>query len=493
MLPVPVAAITISGIDALIVVVYLAAVTWMGIRIGRGSKNVDDYLLGDRSLPWWAVLGSIVATETSTATFLSVPGVAFARGGNFQFLQLVMGYLIGRIIVAVWLLPLYFEGRLFTAYEVLHNRFGGIVQKTASLIFLLTRNVGDGLRLFLTAIVVREVTGVGLTASIVVVGLCTVAYTFVGGMKAVVWSDCVQLVIYLTGGIAALLLMVQQLPGGWDGLLEFARSENKLSVFNPAINFTDKHTLLAGLIGGALLTLGTHGTDQMMVQRYLCTRGRGDAAKALIGSGLVVFCQFVLFLSIGVALAAWYRQFSPDTVLVKDQEFIHFIVHHMPAGLVGFTIAAVFSAAMSTLSSSLNSSAGAVVSDFLRSSGSPESQLRLTQTLTLVFGLVQMLIAIGFGLLEVRQNLVQEVLAVAGFSSGVLVGVFALGVLTQRVDQLSAVCGMVAATAALVSVKFGTPIAWPWYTPIGASVTIVVGLFVSLARSKHSGDAHDEP
>ncbi|MCA9013529.1 MAG: transporter, partial [Planctomycetaceae bacterium] len=268
-------ALRISNTDVAIVALYLAALTSIGFWIGRRNRNVSDYLLGGRSLPWWAVLGSIVATETSTATFLSVPGTAFVEGGNLQFLQLVLGFCIGRVIVATHLIPLYFRGRLFTAYEVLHKRFGGVTQKTASVIFLVTRNLGDGLRLFLAGIVVEKVSGIGLSQSIMIVGICTIAYTFVGGMKAVIWSDCIQLVIYVGGGIVALLLIIQRLPGGWTEMMTYAEAHNKLSCFDSGIdasrlyslwiNFTKSNTFLAGLIGASLLSLGTHGTDQMMV------------------------------------------------------------------------------------------------------------------------------------------------------------------------------------------------------------------------------------
>lgn len=479
MLILPIAALTISTTDAVIVFVYLAAVTLMGLWIGRDNKNVSDYLLGDRNLPWWAVLGSIVATETSTATFLSVPGIAYAKGGNFGFLQLAFGYVIGRVLVSVWLLPLYFKGELFTAYEVLHKRFGGLTQKTASLIFLVTRNLGDSLRLFLTAIVVEKVTGLSLTASIIIVGASTVAYTFVGGMKAVVWSDCLQFIIYVGGGIAALVLMVKMLPGGWNEFLTFAATEKKFKVFNFDLDFTNDYTIWAGIIGGTLLTLGTHGTDQMMVQRYLCTGSQKAASKALITSGFIVLLQFMLFLTAGAGLAAFYASQSTPLEFKKDEVFISFIVTQMPVGLVGITIAAVFSAAMSTLSSSLNSSAGAVVSDFLRSEGTPESQLRLTRIITLLFGVLQIVIAIAVGSMNVDLSVVSKVLAVAGFSSGILVGVFALGVATRRVGQISAMLGMLAGTLVLTYVKFWTLIAWPWLTLIGATTTILTGLAAS--------------
>lgn len=479
-------ALMISGIDTAIVLAYLAGMVLLGIWIGRGSKDVSDYLLGGGKLPWWAVLGSIVATETSTATFLSVPGLSFASGGNLSFLQLAFGYVLGRFLVAIWLIPLYFEGRLFTAYEVLHRRFGGWTQKTASLIFLVTRNIGDGLRLFLTAIVVREVAGVSDITSIVVVGVCTIAYTFVGGIRAVIWSDCVQLVIYVSAGVVAFLLIASMLPGGWTELWTFARSEGKLTVINTAWDFTEKHTLWAGLIGGTLLTLGTHGTDQMMVQRYLCTSGVRDASRALICSGFVVILQFALFLSVGVALAAFEASHPSGIVMGNDRRFIHFIVTHMPTVLVGFTIAGIFSAAMSTLSSSLNSSAGAVVSDFVGNRISPAAQLRATQFLTLVFGVIQMAVAIEFASLEIndseKENIVSQVLSVAGFSSGLLVGVFTLGVATKHVGQVSALIGMLAGAGVLTYVRFWTDIAWPWHTLIGATATIVTGLLASIVN-----------
>ena len=483
-------ALRISSIDALIVAMYLALITGIGFWVGRSNRTVSDYLLGDRSLPWWAVLGSIVATETSTATFLSVPGTAFVEGGNLQFLQLVVGFCLGRVIVATHLIPLYFKGELFTAYEVLHQRFGGVTQKTASLIFLATRNLGDGLRLLLTGIVVEKVTGVGLPQSIIIVGVCTIAYTFVGGMKAVIWSDCIQFLIYVGGGLLALIFIVRMLPGGWSELMSYAAAHNKLAFFDPGIdisgpashviNFTKANTLLAGLIGGTLLSLGTHGTDQMMVQRYLCTRNQRDAAKAVVLSGLVVFAQFTLFLVLGIALAAFYAgQGGAVRFSRSDEVFATFIVQQMPVGLVGLMLAAVFSAAMSTLSSSLNSSAGAVVNDFLKNVGSSRTQLKLSRLLTLVFGVLQ--IGLAIAAIQLERSVIDNALAIAGFSSGILVGVFALGVLTRHVGQVSAMLGMLEGTLVLCMVKFWTPIAWPWYAPIGAAATIGFGLIAATA------------
>ncbi len=490
---------SIHPIDTAIVIAYMAGVTLLGMWIGRSNRNVSDYLLGNRNLPWWAVLGSIVATETSTATFLSVPGLAFAQGGNFGFLQLALGFIIGRILISIFLLPQYFKGQLFTAYEVLHKRFGGLTQRTASLLFLVTRNLGDGLRLFLTAIVLQKVADLNLTVCIVVIGIATIAYTFVGGMKAVVWNDCLQLVVYLAGGVAALLLIENRMPGGWQQILQFATVENKLQVFDTRFDLTQTYTLWAGLFGGTMLTLGTHGTDQMMVQRYLCTGSQSNASRALILSGFVVFVQFVLFLALGTALACFYAsQQSPPQFDRDDEVLATFIVQEMPKGLVGLTLAAVFSAAMSTLSSSLNSSAGAVVNDFLKHRQTQEQQMTASRWLTICFGVLQ--IGIGIAASEISRSVVNDALAIAGFSAGLLLGVFVLGVATKHVGQVSAMVGILSGACTLLFVKFGNllmpaaadssasggqlialvnfcgKIAWPYYAIIGATTTIVTGL-----------------
>jgi Na+/proline symporter len=330
------------------------------------------------------------------------------------------------------------------------------------------------------------------SGSIIVVGASTVAYTFVGGMKAVVWSDCLQFVIYVGGGIASLFLIIHMLPGGWTQFTEFAASQQKFRLMDYSLDPSKAYTIWAGVIGGAMLTMGTHGTDQMMVQRYLCIGSQKGASKALISSGFVVLAQFALFLMVGVALAAFYDFRGTASELKKNEEFITFIVNEMPPGMVGFTIAAVFSAAMSTLSSSLNSSAGAVVSDFLHNAGTPEHQIRMTRWMTLFFGILQIVLAIIFVSISLDRLIVDQVLAVAGFSSGILVGVFTLGVTTRRVGQISAMCGMMAGTVVLCYVKFFTAIAWPWYTLIGAVITIVCGLLVSLMLDKPTTDAQTE-
>ncbi|MAG93831.1 MAG: transporter [Planctomycetaceae bacterium] len=460
---------------------------FLGLWIGRGKQNLSDYLLGGRDLPWWALLGSIVATETSTATFLSVPGIAFAvdgdiTQGDMQFLQLPLGYIVGRCLVTVFLLPQYFRGELYTAYDVLERRFGGLTKQTASLVFLVTRNLGDGLRLFLTAIALKAALNLSMEVSIVVIGIATIVYTYAGGMKSVVWNDCLQFVVYMLGGVIALGVIVHLLPGGWSELSLFAAENEKFRLFDFSLNWTDSFTFWAGLVGGMFLTLGTHGTDQMMVQRYLSARGQRDAGKALVLSGVVVFGQMALFLLVGVALACFYNAFPPETAFEKgDHVFATFIVDYMPKGVCGVTLAAVFAAAMSTLSSSLNSSAASALNDLYvphtARQLSPEQSVAISRHLTIVFGLIQIGIAIGAQYLV--ESVVSDALAIAGFAAGLLLGVFALGVVTRSVGQRAALVGMLGGLMVLAGVKFGTSIAWPWYAVIGSLTTFGIGFVVS--------------
>jgi SSS family solute:Na+ symporter len=483
--------------DIAVLVAYLASAIGIGLWFSGKSKDLEAYLLGDRNLPWWAILGSIVATETSTATVLSVPGKAYGPDG-MKFLQLAFGYLIGRTVIVRVLLPLYFQGKLFTAYQVLDRRFGGLTKQSASLLFLITRNLGDGLRLFLAALVLQKLAGLPFVPSVIAMGLVTIVYTFFGGMRSVVWNDCVQFVVYVVGGIAAVYVIAANIPGGWTEVMNYAREHDKLQVFDWRFTLSYPYTFWAGLIGGAVLTIGTHGTDHMMVQRYLSARSQADAGRAILLSGVVVLLQFALFLFIGVELAAFYSR-QPEVLAqweqlkaagqwTTDDVFPHFLVNHFPknVGLVGLMLAAILAAAMSTLSSSLNSSASALVNDFYIPSrkrpASSEHLFLVTRWLTVAFGLAQ--IAIGIWARQLDRAVVDNALAIAGFAAGLLLGVFSLGVLTKRVGQTAALTGAAFGLAVLLFIQFiapslGYPIAWPWFALIGASATFVVGYVTS--------------
>ena len=475
--------INISVIDSLIVVAYMLAVVLFGLWLGRKRQSSADYFLGGRSLPWGALLLSIVATETSTVTFLSIPGLAAARGGNLTFLQITFGYILGRFAVIFVLLPLYFRGAIFTAYEVLESRFGKLSRRMVSVLFLVTRNLSDSLRLFLTALVLQIVLGLDLAASVIAIGVVTIAYTFFGGARSVIWNDCIQFVIYMLGAAAAATIIVRMSAGGIEQLIEFAQLENKLRVIDFDPNpFKPSMTFWAGLAGGAFLTAATHGTDQLMVQRYLSAKSRNDAALALGVSGFIVLAQFAIFLLIGIGLASLFGMAAGAAAplgLKNDQLLAHFVVNYMPVGLLGLTLAAVFAAAMSTLSSSLNSSAAAFINDlYLPVRGSGPGQvvnLRASRIATISFGLVQIGIAVMFGLVGSDESTVSNVLKISGFATGPVLGLFLLAVYAPRVNQIAALTGFVAGVMILSALALGTAIYWAWYAMIGALATLLCG------------------
>lgn len=494
----------LSAIDVAVVVLYLVGTTLLGAWFSRGQRDVKTYFVGDRNVAWWLVLVSIVATETSTVTFLSVPGFSYSTpapgkpGGNFTFLQLAIGYLIGRTVISWFLLPQYFRGELLSAYQLLQQRFGPAVQRTASGLFLVTRTVADGLRLFLTALLLQQFTGWGFEWSVLVMGAATILYTYLGGMQAVIWTDLVQFLIYILGAGVALVIL-----GNLIGDTTIAtHAPAKLTLFDTTFDWTNPYTIWAGVIGGAVFTMASHGADQLMVQRYLCARSLNQARLALVSSGGVVFAQFVLFLYIGVGLFV-----LKDIGVMKvpdgtpnDQVFGLFIVNFLPTGVIGLVVAAVLAAAMSTLSSSLNSSANALVTDFYRpllANRTDTHYLTVSRILTLVFGVLQMAVSLGAYWLQSEQLIVEQVLAVAGLTTGLVLGLFILGSLRRRVPSWAALVGLVTGALAVLTVFrpaaavmarypewvpgfFREPIlAWPWYAPVGAATTVLVAYLLT--------------
>lgn len=475
-------------VDVVVLTSLLLAAIAVGFWSGRKNNDAESYLLGGRSLPWWAILGSIVATETSTATVLSIPGAAYGEVG-MRWLQIAMGYVLGRAVVVRVFLPLYFQGKLFTAYQVLDKRFGGVTKSAASLLFLVTRNLGDGLRLFLAGLVVHTLLGWSFEASVIVMGLVTIVYTVFGGLRSVVWNDCIQFVIYMLGGAAAVFIIVSHIPGGWPELWMWAKSSGKSQLLEFRFSVSDPYNIWAGMIGGAVLTIGTHGTDHMMVQRYLSARSEREAGRAVFLSSFVVLFQFALFLFIGVELACFYSLEGHVAPQEDDQVFAHFIVNHFPhnTGLIGLMLAAILAAAMSTLSSSLNASASALLNDFWlprrQTQPSAKQQLLFSRWATVGFGVVQ--IGIAIQAVNLEATVVRNALTIAGFSAGLLLGVFLLGVLSHRAGQAAALTGAFCGLTVLIFVQFiapglGLKIAWPWLALIGATTTFAVGQLVAV-------------
>ena len=509
-----------KALDLIILFAYLIGTVLFGAWFSRRQrKDVKAYFVSGTSVPWWAIMASVVSTETSSLTFVSVPGLAFT--GNFTFLQLVLGYMIGRIAVTLIFVPLYFRGELMTVYQLLGQRFGTSVRRLASTLFLITRSVADGFRLYLTGLVLAAVilalpgseqaaqnlfpslnpTLTIILISVLVMGIATIIFSYLGGIDAVIWTDVTQLGIYLVGAFVAAFILLSKIPGGFSEVVAVGSAAGKFTMFDFVWDVTKSNTFWSGLIGGAFLTTATHGTDQLMVQRYLCGDSPNAARKALLVSGVVVFAQFALFLLLGVMLYVFYNNYASgemtaflvDGKLRADRVFPHFIVSHLPTGVVGLVIAAIAAAAFT---SSLNSQAATTMADFYMpmtgGKKSNEHYIRASKLFTSLWGAVQ----ITAGMLAafyLSRSMVDQVLDIQSFTNGVILGIFFLGTFTKRVQSKAAILGIIVGAAVMLYVKFRTPISWQWYVLIGSVVTFAVGVIGSyVLREKASAEGRTE-
>lgn len=479
----------LNRIDLLIIAVYLAGITLFGLRFRKRQRTMRDYFLADRNIPWWAIALSIVAAETSTLTIISIPGLAY--DSNLTFLQLVMGYLVGRVIISFVLLPQYFRGELYTAYQLIERRFGPELRTVTAGLFLLTRAAAEGVRVYAVSIVVAIALGTGEVASIAIITLLTLIYTFEGGLAAVIWTDVVQTFIYVGGTLVGLVTILHLVPGGWASVAAIAGALHKFQVFDASVlthwryfNFAQPYTLWAGIIGGAFLTTASHGTDQLIVQRLLAARNQRQSVLALLSSGVAVFFQFGLFLFVGVMLFAYY-QVPSATFGRADRIYPTFIVSRMPHGIAGLLIAAILAAAMSNLSAALNSLASSSMVDFylrFRLGSRPEvseaGRLRLARLATVGWALV----LFGLAVLALHRvgRVVEVGLQIASVAYGALLGVFLLGVLTKRANQRGAMVGMICGFAMELYLWGWSPVAFTWWVAIGTSVTFALGYAASV-------------
>jgi SSS family transporter len=463
--------------DFLIIGLYLAGITLFGLRFRKKQRSLRDYFLAGRDIPWWAISLSIVAAETSTLTIISVPGIAYDT--NFTFLQLVMGYVVGRVVISFVLLPHYFRGDLYTAYELIERRFGRGLRSLTAGLFLLTRAAAEGVRVYAVSIVVSIALGTGEVASIAIISALTLVYTFEGGLAAVIWTDVVQTAIYVGGTLVGLVTILHLVPGGWAAIHAAAAAAGKLQVFDFRWSFWIPYTFWAGLIGGAFLTTASHGTDQLIVQRLLAARGQKQSVTALLSSGVWVFFQFALFLIVGVMLWAYYR--VPSASFGRaDRIYPTFIVSRMPHGISGLLIAAILAAAMSNLSAALNSLSSSSIMDFyvrFRPLAEERTKMRLSRVATLFWALL--LFALAVLSLNKVGRVVEVGLQIASIAYGALLGVFLLGVLTRRANQRGAMVGMVFGFGVEIYLWLGTRVPWTWWVMIGTCVTFAVGYGVS--------------
>ncbi len=495
-------------LDLAVIVIYLVATAALGLKLSGKQTGLTDYFLGGRNLPWWAVCLSVVATETSALTVVGIPVISFL--GNISFLQVALGYLLGRVVVAFLMLPRYYNGEMVTAYAYLGKRFGSSTQTTAGITFLITRLMADGIRVLAAAIPLKLIfAGIGIDTSyftiIVVLSLVTILYTFIGGIRAVVWVDVTQMLLYVFGGLLAIIVITGDI--GWSWLSD-AASADKLQFFvlegNP---ITDASTLLPSLIGGAIFAMASHGADQIIVQRLLTCRTRADAQKAIITSGVVVFVQFAIFLAVGLALWGYFGQQSPEELGLtrNDEVFPKFIIEGLPAGVSGLLLAGILAAAMSTLSSSLSALSSSTVTDVYglirKTPMTDEEGLRVGRWATIGWGLAFIAPAVFFT--SDSGSIVILALGIAGITYGALLGSFALGIINKRARAVDAniafVCAAGTTLTMFVLEKWvlavdGVPhvlVAWQWYPLVGVIVTLVVGGLLSMRRTSEAPLASD--
>jgi solute:Na+ symporter, SSS family len=487
----------LNSLDFTIIAAYLVGITLFGLRFRKRQRTLRDYFLAGRDIPWWAIALSIVAAETSTLTIISIPGLAYDT--NFTFLQVVIGYIVGRVIISFVLLPHYFKGDLYTAYELIEKRFGPHLRTLTSGLFLLTRAAAEGVRVYAVSIVVSIALGTGEVASIAIITLLTLIYTFEGGLAAVIWTDVVQTAIYLGGTLLGIATIIHFVPGGWSHIHQVAAAGDKFRVFDFSLSIWKPYTFWAGVMFGAVFVTASHGTDQLIVQRLLAARNLRQSKAALLSSGVAILFQFALFLLVGVMLFACYM--VPSANFGKaDRIYPTFIVTHMPHGISGLLIAAILAAAMSNLSAALNSLSSSTVMDLYLRLRAPtkafdrrdrtgpavnaednqideQQRMKISRLSTVVWAIVLFILAV---LCLHRVTRVVEVgLQIASISYGALLGVFLLGVLTRRANQTGAIIGMLCGFTTEVYLWRFTQVPFTWYVAIGTAVTLGVGYIAS--------------
>ncbi len=487
-----------SALDYAVLAIYLVGITAFGSRFRRSQATVRDYFLGRRDTHWIVISLSIVATETSTLTLVGVPALAYAtyarpeQGGSFTYLQVVAGYVVARFIISWLFIPAYFDGEMMTAYELLHRRFGARAKHFAASLFLVMRALAEGVRVFAASLVLAAVLATSVPGlphlwlwSILIVGLLTLIYTFEGGIAAVIWTDLVQLIIYIAGSLLAAYMLIGAVAGGWPAIVADAERSGKLQFISWSRDLTVPFTFWAGVVGGCFLTMASHGIDQLLVQRLLACRSAADSRKALIASGFVVFAQFTLFLAIGIMLHAYYASRPVPPMTTTDEIFPAFIVRSLPHGIAGLVIAAIFAAAMSNLSGSLNSLASTTVLDFYqplaRRPLDDAGLLTLSRWLTAAWGAVLIAIATmarGWG------SVFTVGLTIASIVYGPMLGAFLLGLLTARTRERDVMLAIAVSLVAMVAIHLFTPLAWTWYVLAGTAVCVLTGACASMTHGE---------
>ena len=527
------------AIDTAVLFLYFAIIIYIGLRMGRKEDTLEDFALGGRKIPWWAVLASIVAAETSAATFFGTPGEGFALR-NYTYLQLAFGTIIARILVSYIFIKPYYDYKVYSIYEYLTARFGVGTKNAASAVFLFTRVLASGARLYVAAIALalayELVTGVRpnqtqtlwiYVGACVVIVVLTAIYTTLGGIKAVVWTDFIQASIMMGSALVALGLLYSAIPGGWSEIVQrhggFGVHDFIATGLDPAQHgwakwkgmFEIEYTIFAGLIGSTFVTMATHGTDQDMVQRMLTAPDIRRSRRSLMLSGLADIPIVLTFLSIGILLWTYY-QAHPDPTLPKsaNEIFCHFVLYQMPVGLRGLLIAGIFATAMGSLSTALNALATSFTRDwyqiYINKTATQTESLRAVRKATVAFSILMIIVASLTSFIVVIHptvRIIPIVLGIFGYTYGPLLGVFLCGMFTrQNGTNFGNVFAMIVGfiTVAILSNLFNNvaslfsrvayEVPWwlpkmefPWWICFGTIVTFLIAICF---RSEH---AHQRP
>jgi solute:Na+ symporter, SSS family len=483
-----------AGADTFVLIGYFAAVVVVGLVAGRRDRSTDDYFLGGRRQPWLVVGLSILATELSAITFIGVPGDAF--GGDFSYLQLYVGSFVGRMVIVFLLLPVFYRHRVTTVYEYLGRRFGSKTRVTASVLFLTSRLIGSGLRLLAASIALSVVFGWDLYSVIVGTAMIAIAYTTAGGIKAIIWTDTLQVGVFVLGAVGVIVYMVSVTPSSIGEQIQIASAAGKFQVFHWSWSPNDDKALWVLIIHTLFLNAAVFGTDQDLVQRMLTCSSLRRGQLSLVFNAVIGLPVVVLFLVVGATMWLFFQAFpavSPADGLGPDRVFPYFIAEIIPHGfgLRGLLVAGVFAAAMSSLDSALGALSSTAVTDFYRpyiAKGRDERHyVRVGRLFSILFGTMLVCIAIAFAGSE---GLLWEAFRWAGLIYGSLLGVFLLAVLTRRRgnDTINSLA-MLSSVAILAVIKAVNDsgdvlVAWPWWIVIGAGWTFCVGAMFVTKRAR---------
>ncbi|SFF73145.1 transporter, SSS family [Halobacillus alkaliphilus] len=477
-------------IDYVIFIVYILGTALVGAAFGKKQKSTKDYFLGGRSIPWWAIGLSVMATQASAITFIGAPGWGYDGGltrmTTFINVPLAMAFLIATIV------PFFYKTEVYTAYEYLERRFDVKTRTLTAALFLIARGLATGVVLYAPALVLSVVTGMDLSLTIILMAVIAVSYTVLGGISAVIWTDVIQMVVLWVGAGLSVFVIFQDVPGGWGEVMTTAAQTGMLESLDFSFDLSVEYSIWAGVIGGFFLHAAYFGTDQSQIQRVLTSKSIRESKLSLVLSGVLMIPQMLLFLLIGVLLYIYYQYAGDPNIENLNELFPRFVVNELPVGISGLIMAGVFAAAMSSLDSALNSLSAVSVRDFyskfFKKNASEEHYLKASRYATVFWGIYATIFAFFAGNLG---PVIEAVNKVGSYFYGALLGVFILAIFTKRVNGTGAFTGVIAGMISVWAVTAFGEISWLWNNLVGAVVAVGVGYVVSKFSKAPSAEKVD--